>query len=83
MRLFALTLVTLLVSVLACGSDRPPPYHKLACDRLEACRISSSGFSCDDKRASACGECINGAGCGDILAGACAPPCPGVSVKAK
>jgi hypothetical protein len=67
---------------LACGSD-PPPNHRIACDKLDACRISSSGFSCDEKRASACGECINGSPCLDIVAGRCAPPCPGVTFKAK
>ena len=71
------------VVVFGCGSNEPPPNHALACNTLDACRISSSGFSCDEKRASACGQCINGAACGAILAGACDPPCPGVSFKAK
>jgi hypothetical protein len=68
---------------LGCGSNEPPPNHAIACDKLDACRISSSGFSCDEKRASACAECINGSPCGAILGGGCAPPCPGVTFKAK
>ena len=76
-------LVAGFVAAAACGSDPPPPYNKLACDKLDACAISSSGFSCDDKAASACAQCINGAPCGDIVVGRCAPPCPGVTFKVK
>jgi hypothetical protein len=67
----------------ACGGDPPPPSNKLACDKLDACHISSSGFSCDEKAASACAQCINGAYCGDILVGRCGPPCQGVTFKPK
>ena len=79
----ARTSVVAVLVALGCGSNEPPPNHALACDKLEAFRISSSGFSCDEKRASACAQCINGSACGAIVGGACAPPCPGVSFKAK
>ena len=71
--------------VAACGGNPPPPpaNHKIACDKLDACGLSSSGFSCDGNLASACGQCINAAPCGNIIAGGCAPPCPGVTFKVK
>jgi hypothetical protein len=76
-------LVAGFVAAAACGSDPPPPYNKLACDKLDACRISSSGFSCDNSDVSACAQCINGAVCGDIVAGRCAPACPGAKFNPK
>jgi hypothetical protein len=78
-------LVAGLVAAAACGGDPPPPppFNSVACDKLDACGISSSGFSCDGKVTSACAQCINGVPCGDIVAGRCAPPCPGVTFKVQ
>jgi len=77
----------LVLSVLlaGCGSDPPPPSpnQKVACDTLDFCKISSSGFSCDGDKASACAQCINASSCNALLAGTCKPDCPGVSFKAK
>ena len=69
----------------ACGSDPPPPTpnQKVACDTLDFCKLSSSGFSCDGDKQSSCAQCINGSTCDAIRAGTCAPNCPGVSFKPK
>jgi hypothetical protein len=69
-----------------CGDDGPPPpspSQKVACDTLDYCRISSSGFSCDGDKATRCAQCINASSCAAILDGLCRPDCPGVSFKAK
>lgn len=82
--MFRVALVALL-TVAGCSSDPPPPSpnQKVACDTLDLCKLSSSGFSCDGDKASGCAQCINGSSCDAIRAGACAPDCPGVSFKPK
>jgi hypothetical protein len=82
MRGFSFTLVAGALYFAACGSDAPPN-HKIACQKLDACRLDASGFSCDDERASACAQCINDQPCDDIFAGDCADVCPGVIIKPK
>lgn len=78
-------LMLLALLIIGCGSDPPPPSpnQKAACDTLDFCRISSSGFSCDGDKLSVCAQCINASSCQAILAGACARDCPGVSFKPK
>jgi hypothetical protein len=80
MKTFAFVLTTGWLSVTACSSDSN---QKNACEKLSACKISSSGLSCDNDKASACAECINDANCDDILRGHCAPDCPAVTFKPK
>jgi len=83
MRIAGLILVVAVAS--ACSDDPPPPSpnQKLACDTLDFCKISSSGFSCDSDKASACGQCINATSCEGLRAGACKPDCPGMEFKPK
>ncbi len=82
MRFVSFMLVAGALLVAACGDDAPPN-NKLACQKLDACRLSASGFSCDDDKASACAQCINNEACDDIFSGACYQPCPGVAIKPK
>jgi hypothetical protein len=79
MRVIKFVLLTGWLSMAACGSDD----NKSACDKLNACKLTSSGFSCDNDKAGACSNCLNDSSCADIAAGHCAPACPGAEFKPK
>jgi len=78
MRTFALVLLTGWLSMAACGGGD----NKSACDKLVACNLSSSGFSCNDQD-SDCGDCLNDSSCDDIVGGHCTSACPAAEFKPK
>ncbi len=63
----------------ACGGSD----NKNACDKLNTCRLTSSGFSCDSDQASSCSDCLDDSSCDDIAGGHCAQACPGATFKPK
>jgi hypothetical protein len=79
MKTFALAVLAGWFAMVGCGDSD----HKDACEKLNACNLTSSGFSCSSDNASACGQCINDVACNEIAGGRCASACPGATFKPK
>ena len=79
MNAFALALLTGWFSTMGCGDSD----QKDACEKLTACNLTSSGFSCSADKGSACAACVNDVPCADITSGRCASACPGATFKPK
>ena len=71
------------VALAGCGSA---PNCNDACNKLQTCNLSSSGFSCDSSCGSpddTCASCVNNTVCADIVAGDCASSCPKATFTPK
>jgi len=71
------------VALAGCGSSAS---CKEACDKLQTCNLSSSGFTCDEScvsPASTCAQCVNGNSCSDVTSGKCGSSCTDVMFTPK
>ena len=76
-------LLALGVALAGCGSSTN---CNDACNKLQSCNLTSSGFSCDASCGSpddTCAQCVNGTACADITSGKCAASCPHATFTPK